>query len=260
MNEEAPERPRTSGARQGGARRRSHYEQERGDGHWLRLAALVGAIGLAAAVLLFWRGRDAGIPAGVGERLTVVTADSGGASAARPRSGSVEIGQHETPLVPEVSQNRAEGAAPGDRGGDSSPVSRREEPSVATAGQRPGGNAAPIGSARAARQERGREATRDGVPAREPAGAAPAYGSVPEPGASGRWAVQIGAFGSEENAQALMQQLRQAGFSPQLRADSAASGAIIHRVWIGYFGSREDAQRYARAHERDLGEGFPVQR
>jgi hypothetical protein len=81
-----------------------------------------------------------------------------------------------------------------------------------------------------------------------------------EPSPNGAWAVQIGAFANQENALNLAAKLKEAGFAPQVRAANTSSGQLMHKVWIGYFQSREDAASYARQNRRALGEGIPVHR
>jgi cell division septation protein DedD len=241
----ASERPPSTDPDDGrGARRRSRYEQERGDGSGRRLLMLVAAIGLIAVVWLFWRPGRPPAPTGIGDQLMVVTAaDSTGRETARPRSGSVDIDRHETRLVPEAPTGSAQAStvAPANR----------------TANAGAGSAEPPAQKPPARRPAEGGEAPRA---VETPTASGHDAGDVPVPGPSGEWAVQLGAFGSEENASSLANRLRSRGYEPRLRTDSGAGSAVFYRVWIGYFATREAAARFARAHAADLGESFPVHR
>ena len=57
-----------------------------------------------------------------------------------------------------------------------------------------------------------------------------------------RWVVQVGSFSSAENAERLVQQLRQIQLSAYSEAVSAA-GATIHRVRVGPYVDRDEAMR-----------------
>jgi len=69
---------------------------------------------------------------------------------------------------------------------------------------------------------------------------APAPGRAPEAGAptraTGKFVVQVGAFGDEKNALALQQKLRGAGFESFID-----HGAVLHKVQIGPFETRDQA-------------------
>jgi cell division septation protein DedD len=241
----------------GNARRRSRYAQERGDGTNLRIVVIVGAIALIAAALLFWNRRQEPFPSGIGEHLTVVTAtDSTASDGDRPRSGAVDIGEHEPVLVPE---GRQAGAT--DRPATNEPEPREQQQTAATTSPPPSGSSS--GSRAGTTNDAASQTAATTGAAAPPAAKEPTTAVepvAPEPGESGRWAVQIGAFGSEENAASLIAQLRKQGYLPRLRADSGSQGALFYRVWIGYFATRDDAERYARAHAADLGPAFPVHR
>jgi len=202
----------------------------------LMIALLVVIVG---GGYLFWP-RGGTTPTGIGERYSVVTADS--ATHAAPRSGSVDINGEVSPLVPEApADTPASGAdAPRD------PVvvtdtASTSEPS--TAGTPHGEPPAPA-------------VTR---PAREPRPAAPTPARI-TPAATGRWAVQIGAFQTHANAQKVVDDLATKGFAAQIRPANTSSGDMIHRVWIGWFTSREQAQRFARQEKGRIGDSYPVSR
>ena len=87
---------RTEAGARGTARRRTRFSSNDGGNRVSRplLAAMI--VILAGAAYLFWP-RGGGAPAGIGEQLTVVTADSTIAPA--PRSGSVEIQDEQQALI-----------------------------------------------------------------------------------------------------------------------------------------------------------------
>jgi len=83
-------------------------------------------------------------------------------------------------------------------------------------------------------------------PASEPqpeAESAPA----PQPAAAGSlWAVQLGSFSNEENAESLAADLRDQGFAAFL-SRVQSDGRTLHRVRVGPQGSREEADKVAAA-------------
>jgi len=195
------------------------------------------ALALAAlgAAFLFWP-RGASTPTGIGEKVSVVTAEETvGASGLQgePRSGDVTLDKEVTPLVPEQEQaaeSRAAAAAPAtDRAEPVTPAASSTEP-------------------------------RD-QPPRQAADPDPTPPPPPiEPQTQGSWAIQLGAFGSEQNAEKLIGQLSEAGFEPRLRTANTSSGQLLFKVWIGFFATREDAAAYAQQHRRQLGDAMPVHR
>lgn len=104
-----PERKQPKPARaSGGSRGRARFAARDQGGRFSRplLAALI--VILAGGAYLFWP-RGGSPPSGIGEQLTVVTADSSIVPA--PRSGSVEIDDQQMPLVPEKPATDAAGAS-----------------------------------------------------------------------------------------------------------------------------------------------------
>ena len=70
--------------------------------------------------------------------------------------------------------------------------------------------------------------------------------------ASGRWAVQVGAFGSATSADKLIGELKRAGFSAY-EAPLNRSGKTLHRVRVGPEAERAEADRLAaRLKDRGL--------
>ncbi len=106
-----------------------------------------------------------------------------------------------------------------------------------------------------------------GMSASAPSGATPGSsapsGSAPSMAASmpaGSWAVQLGAFEQAANAEALRDRLALLlgsgdGFSPEERAPRVRRDGSVHRVLIGQFGRRDEAQALAVRLERALDRG-----
>ncbi len=74
---------------------------------------------------------------------------------------------------------------------------------------------------------------------------------------AGSWAVQLGAFGQAANAEALRERLAlllggSEGFSAEERTPRVQSDGNVHRVLIGQFGRRDEAQALAARLERAL--------
>lgn len=211
-------------------RSRSRYQSNPPDGRTPRIFLLVAAVALVGAAIMFWPRGGGEIPTGIGERITVVTAiDSSAAAGAAVRSGDVEIGREQKPVVPERPRD----------------AQKQEKPAAAATPPRESarGETAPAAA-------RDRSATAKPQP--EPVKVTPQE--------NGLWAVQVGAFGQEENAAALVAKLKQLGHPAKLRAASTSSGDIVFRVWIGYFANRSDAATYARQNRAEIGDGNPVHR
>ena len=80
------------------------------------------------------------------------------------------------------------------------------------------------------------------------------------PRPTGSWAVQIGAYENEANAQKLVSRLADKGVLAQVRAKGTSTGSIVYRVWIGWFGNRQEALDYAKQERKVIGESYPVHR
>ncbi len=81
-------------------------------------------------------------------------------------------------------------------------------------------------------------------PEPEPAEPAARQAAVPADSPTGMWAVQLGSFGNEQNAERLAADLRKQGFAAFLSQLSTASGQL-HRVRIGPQKDRESAEAVA---------------
>lgn len=185
---------------------------------------------LAGGAYLFWP-RGGSAPVGLGEQISVITADT--TSGNLPRSGSVEIDEQVQPLVPEEPETGAE-----------------TQPSQA--GTRPASEPPAAVTPPPARPQPRPQPRPEPEPAAEPV--------LIQPESTGGWAVQIGAYGNEGNAEKVAAQLRDQGISAQVRAASTSGGELIYRVWIGWFKSRDQALAYARQEKPRIGDAHPVHR
>jgi DedD protein len=78
----------------------------------------------------------------------------------------------------------------------------------------------------------------------EPAPAEPAQTAAAAESPTGMWAVQLGSFGNQQNAERLAADLRKQGYAAFLSQLSTASGQL-HRVRIGPQKDRESAEEMA---------------
>lgn len=99
----------------------------------------------------------------------------------------------------------------------------------------------------------------EGAAGTPPATAPAAAGA--QPAADGAWALQMGAFSTQENADALAGKLRGQGLRPYVQTGSSSRGGLVFKVAIGFFATREEALAYARGNARLLGpQALPVHR
>jgi len=89
------------------------------------------------------------------------------------------------------------------------------------------------------------EAQAEPEPEPEPKSAA-APAEQPSPAAESLWAVQLGSFSNEENAEGLAADLRDQGFAAFL-SRVQSGGRTLHRVRVGPQGSRDEAEKVAAA-------------
>jgi cell division septation protein DedD len=201
-------------------RGRSRYASEEHDGRLPRIFILAAAVVLAAAAIMFWPRGGGEIPTGIGERVTVVTADDSSVTAdMTPRSGDVEISAEQTQFVPEKPRN----AQPSKQ-----PTSNKTKPATSS------------------------DRSTTSPPSPTPAKIVPS--------ARGPGAVQVGDLGQEKNATALITKLTGLGYPARLRAANTSSGDIVYRVWIGYFATRSVAAAFAEQNRAKIGDGNPVHR
>ncbi len=189
---------------------------------------LVAAVAVALVAMLafvFWPRGGFELPPPVGEQTSVVTTDSPGQAyfPHQPVSGDVDLAQEAPEVVPETPGGRAASRVPA---GDLA-VDEEAGPDPAAA------------SAAAA-------------------AAAPAGTAIVPPGASGTWAIQLGAFGQRANAEELVARLRKTGHRIETETVKTAGGASLTRVRVAWFRSETEAAAWAAAHAADLGRDLKI--
>ncbi len=85
-----------------------------------------------------------------------------------------------------------------------------------------------------------------------------AAASSGEPGADGKWAIQLGSFGSRANALELAGELRNKGFRVETPAMQSTTGGSQTKVWIAYFDTHAAAKTWAAAHANKIGKSTYV--
>ena len=188
------------------------------------LAIVVCVVG---AVLLF-RNQGGDVPTGIGERRSVVTvgADSAVVPDGAPRSGDVDIAGEVQVLTPERPQG---GAGAAEQPAEAEPEAAAKPPAANPATTRP---------------------------AAEPAAAAERV----VPRADGAWLVQVGSFGEAANADGAAAKLQAKGWDARVKVGNTSNGAMIHRVQIGYFATRQAAEAFVAQNRQDLAGAIAVHR
>jgi DedD protein len=205
-------------------------------------ARLIGATVLVALAVLL-------IPELLSGRKAVEPTVEEGATAKGTRSFTIEIGSPggktsipASPAPSTIVPAPLARASPADGSGTSEETARvvdgMESPGVMPAS----------GAAQSPPDEQSTE--------REPLPAAPGPAPSPpsEPARVGGWVVQVGAFGSADAAQRLVEQLSAAGFEAHV-APVIRSGRTLHRVRVGPVPGRADADQLA---ERLKGRNLPA--
>lgn len=187
------------------------------------LAIVVVAVG---AFFLFRQGGD-DVPTGIGEQRTVVTSEAAyeALDADTPRSGDVDIAQQENTLVPEKPEDAATAPA------EQQPV---QKPAAQATTQAP--------------------TPKPALPKPEP---------KPEPTIpqdNGPYMVQLGSYGSADNANKEAARVEKPGWNPVVKVGNTSDGQIIYRVRIGYFPSRSEAEKFIRENRKILGGAIAVHR
>ncbi len=223
-------------------RLRTGKGNKRGTPRIMILALLLVA---AAALFLFWP-KNGGTPAGIGEHRSVVTSDASMDSNGnnpldnRPRSSEVDITREEVKVVAE----KPEGAAATTGKVPAKPAGASAQQSVQKPAQKP----APKPASKPAKK-----------PARKPASQTPPMKKV-QPRSEGRWAVQVGGFGQADNADKEAERLKKLDWQAVVMAGSNNQGRMVHRVWIGYFQSRDEARLFLKQNQKSLPDAFVVHR
>jgi len=205
-----------------GTRRRTPATKGGRGGGMPRIMWLAIVVCLAGAIFLF-RNQSGDVPTGIGENQTVVTAPEVETNLDQensPRSGEVDITEQANTLTPEKSETTSAPA---------------ETPKAETTKT----EAKPV--------------------AAKPTATKPAPDPI-KPLANGPYVVQIGSFGKAENADKEATRLTQLGWDARVKVGNTSSGEIIHRVHIGYFKSRSEAEAFIRQNRRQMSGAIAVHR
>ena len=68
--------------------------------------------------------------------------------------------------------------------------------------------------------------------------------SLTQPGSSGEWVLNVGAFSTSDNATRQVEQLGRQGVSAHVRSTSKDDGSPLYRVRVGYFPTSSAAKTY----------------
>lgn len=183
---------------------------------------------VAGGAALFWP-RGGTLPTGIGENQTVVTTPTEAIQEASvPHSGEVDIGTEAAPpLTPEP--------------GPATAQPEKIEPEKVI--QKPAVQPTP----------------EPVTPKPKVKATAPDLPKI-QPQSTGSYAVQVGAFGQADNADKEAARLKALGWDTRVRAGNNASGAMVFRVWIAFFASRQEAQVFINQNSRHLPGAIVVHR
>jgi len=193
---------------------------------WVAILVIV-----AGAVLLFRQGGD-DVPTGIGERRTVVTSEASYQSLddENPRSGDVDIEESEKNLVPEEPEGGAAQATPEPK---PKTTVKKETPKTTTTKT---------------------TTTQAKLPPPDP------KPDLIRPHQSGPYVVQVGSFGSVENADKEASRVKKSGWDALVKVGNTSDGTIIYRVRIGYFKSRTEAETFIRENRKAVGGAIAIHR
>lgn len=158
-----------------------------------------------------------------------------------------------TPAPPAAVAAVASAAAP-------APASPAASP-VANPAADPAANGTPGNPAASTEAPAAAPSTTAAAPGAAPAGAESARPAVPDtPAATGKWAVQLGAFAVQANAETLRDEVGTLLAKPEARKLPPASRTAriefdghLHHVLVGGYGARDGAQKLARRLQQLLG-------
>lgn len=68
--------------------------------------------------------------------------------------------------------------------------------------------------------------------------------SLTQPGSSGEWVLNVGAYSTSQNAQRQVEQLGRVGIAAHVRSTSQSDGTALYRVRVGYFATSSAAKSY----------------
>lgn len=203
-----------------------------------RIMWLAIVVCIVGAALLF-RGQGGDVPAGIGERRSVVTvgADTAAAPMAAPRSGDVDITTETRAITPEKPSGQAAAAAESAQKTESAPKTETSTPPAEK----------PAAATTTTKTTTAKPAAKPAEPAVTPASA-------------GAWLVQAGSFGQAENADRAAAALRTKGWDARVKVGNTSDGSMIHRVQIGWFATRQDAETFIKQNRKDLAGAIAVHR
>lgn len=204
-----------------------------------RIMIAAGVVIVAGAVWLYWPAGESQ-PTGLGERRTVVSGEvaaAGSTGTNAPVSGEVDIDRQTRQITPEQPDETTTAAAE-----DLKAEAREQAEAVSE----------PV--AAAPEPEAKKPAPKPEVKADTP----------PEPRITplehGPYAVQVGSFGSADNADREVTRLKALGWQPLVRAGNNSSGDMVFRVWIAWFSTRQQAQQFIAQNTKDVPGAIPVHR
>jgi DedD protein len=204
----------------------------KGGGRGMPPVMWVAIVVVAAGAFFLFRQGGNDVPTGIGERRTVITSEAAyeAPDEDAPRSGDVDIADQGQALVPEKPE------------GDAPPAQQEaaKEPAAATT-------------------------TPTQTPTEaKPQAAPPRPQPKPDPIVPlerGPYMVQLGSFGSAENADKEAARIKQAaGYDALVKVGNTSDGKIIYRVRIGYFKSRSEAEKFIRENRKTMGGAIAVHR
>lgn len=206
-----------------------------------RIMIAAGVLIVAGAVWLYWPAGESQ-PTGLGERRTVVSGEvaaAGSTATTAPVSGEVDIERQTQQITPEQPDESTTSAAQTELAAEAAEA--REQATAASE---------PVAAAPEATKPAPKPETRTTTP--------------PEPAITpverGAYAVQVGSFGSADNADREVARLKALGWQPLVRAGNNSAGEMVFRVWIAWFSSRQDAQKFIAQNPKAVPGAIPVHR
>lgn len=216
-----------------GTSKRTRAGNERRPAKTPRLIIIAAVVIIGAAALLFWP-RGGSVPTGIGEQQSVVvtapdsTSNATGVAAKKPHSSNVDIAAEGPDIVPESPDGS--GLSPEEAAAQAKQIAKAETPAKAKPKTKPKAKPKPVAEEKIIPQE------------------------------NGPWAVQVGAYGEAANADKEAVRLQAKSWDARVRAGNNSNGAMVFRVWIGYFSTRANAETFARQNRRDIPKAIAIHR
>jgi cell division protein FtsN len=228
-----PQKPKDESLKSGTSRR-SRLGRAGQGGTMPRIMVAALLVIAAGGAALFWP-RGGGVPTGIGDQHTMVTAQEDSTlNGQPPRSGDVDIATESAPpLTPEKPEGQTVPERPTET--EVKKVQVPPEQVVEKAVEKP----------------KPKKATPPAKKTTEP---------KVLPQATGSYAVQVGAFGQAENADTEAARLKALGWDARVRAGNNSSGEMVFRVWVCFFANRDLAQTFINQNSRHLRGAIVVHR